>query len=206
MEELTSQMSQLRLPSPIRRRQREIAAQWRADEEKLRQLGLSGFAVPRAPWIEEQTSSSSGSESEEQESPTPLSVFERRHARQERKSRKPRKPRKETLFTEEKVPEFTDISTAIDQLESTLNQFQLELVLANRRFTRQGMRNIIQKRVEARGPRGGHHYTTYDGTRWNDEPIRMNARQLRDQREGILSGCVEGCEASGAGLRMIPRK
>lgn len=71
--------------------------------------------------------------------------------------------------------------------------FQLELILANRSFCKRGIRNVVQKRVD-RSPRKPFQYSTYDGEKWNPKMIRMNARQLREQKKGVLSGCVEGCQ------------
>jgi hypothetical protein len=108
---------------------------------------------------------------------------------QREESKRPIQPRMEIERKERK-------SESKSELEELLNQFQLELILANRAFCHRGMRNVVQKQVEPRGPRGGEQYRTFDGTQWSSKPIRMNARQLYDQRLGILSGCVENCEAS----------
>jgi hypothetical protein len=89
-------------------------------------------------------------------------------------------------------------------MDDALHAFQLELVMENRRFLRRGLRKVIQKKVE-QSAYGGYRYYTYDGIhdRWSPDYIRMNARQLRDQRKGILSGCVEGCQVDRGGDQLL---
>jgi hypothetical protein len=119
-----------------------------------------------------------------------------------RQPKRAKRPQREESKRPIQLPRWMEIerkerkSESKSELEELLNQFQLELILANRAFCHRGMRNVVQKQVEPRGPRGGEQYRTFDGTQWSSKPIRMNARQLYDQRLGILSGCVENCEAS----------
>lgn len=85
---------------------------------------------------------------------------------------------------------------SLEAFRQLMNEFQLELIVANREFCKRGMRNVVQKQVILRGPRGGLRYRIFDGENWSQDATRMNARQIRDQKRGILSGCVEGCRAS----------
>ena len=75
-----------------------------------------------------------------------------------------------------------------------MQEFQIDLILENREYCKRGMRNVVQKKVEIRGPRGGYTYQVYDGQTWSTGR-RMNSRQLKEQKYGILSGCVENCQA-----------
>jgi len=104
---------------------------------------------------------------------------------------------------EEKKIGFASLSSSsssgsggLQNFQNLLNEFQLELILAHREFCKRGLRKIVQKKVDRRGPRGGHTYQLFDGEKWVARSIRMNARQLKEQRKGILGGCVENCQAS----------
>lgn len=68
-------------------------------------------------------------------------------------------------------------------------EFQLQLILANREYCKRGLRNVIQKRVFG----STRSYQIFDGEKWIETPIRMNSRQISEQKRGVLSGCVENC-------------
>lgn len=86
---------------------------------------------------------------------------------------------------------MTEHRDDLKAFQTLLSQFQLQIVLYNRRFCKRGIRNVVQKKVDPHAKK----YFTFDGKKWNVAPIRMNARQLKEQKQGILSGCVEGCNA-----------
>lgn len=73
-------------------------------------------------------------------------------------------------------------------------EMEHELRFINQSYQIRGIRNVVPKEVRKNGPKGGYCYLTFDGEKWTSQCMRMNARQLRDQRKHLLSGCVKNCD------------